>query len=347
VRNAAILLSAILLSSVLSGCTGGPANEWAYRMVGLRGLDGKLDGSGMRIAIVDTGIDSKHPSLDHVSIIWRDEINQQTQPYDDVGHGTHVAGIIAGEGGSFGGRLQGYSLKGAAPKVDLIVVKAIGANGEGPKTAVANGIAFAIQNQADVICLSLGANPSALDLLPNDMEGAVNSATSQGILVVASAGNVREGETQSDVKVPANLELVVAVGAVDEAKRVTDFSARGSEDLNQGRFGTGIGGRPDPSKKPELVAPGAKIRGAWKDGDYAIASGTSQAAPFVCGALALLLQQCANLRAQNSSGMVRTVKTELMKAAEKLGGQRTPHDNGAGYGLLRADRLLGAFGPNC
>jgi subtilisin family serine protease len=347
VKNAGVLIAVLVLVPVFSGCTGGPANEWAYKMVGLRSV-GDLNGEGIRVAIVDTGIDADHPSLDHLTIIWRDEVNGKSEPYDDVGHGTHVAGIIAAQGGSFGGRVQGYNLKGAAPKAELIVVKAIRAeDGKGDKADVANGITFAVQNQADVICLSLGANPSALDLLPSDLEDAVRSATNQGILVVASAGNVNEGEQQDDVKVPANLELVIAVGAVDQNKKVTPFSAHGREDLNQGPFATGLGGRQDPNKKPEVVAPGAKIKGAWKDGNYAVASGTSQAAPFVCGALALLLQKCANLRAQNSSSLVGTVKNQLTKTAEKLAGQRTPHDNAAGYGLLRADKLLDAFGSNC
>jgi len=347
VRNTSIVVSLLFVATVFSGCTGGPANDWAYKMTGLRSV-GSLDGEGIRVAIVDTGIEADHPSLDHVNVIWRDEVNGRPEPYDDVGHGTHVAGILAGESGSLGARIQGYNLKGAAPKVDIIAVKAIRAeDGRGEKVDVANGITFAIQNKADVICLSLGADPNALDLLLDDMDDAVGSAVNQGILVVASAGNLRENEEQSDVKVPASIELVVAVGAVDQGKKVTSFSSHGSEESNQGRFGTGIGGRPDPSKKPEVVAPGDRIKGAWMDDGYAIASGTSQAAPFVCGALALLLQKCVNLRAQNSASMVRTVKAELMESAEKLAGQRTPHDNAAGYGLLRADKLLEAFGPNC
>ena len=346
-KRAGLLVVLLLAASLVSGCTGGPANEWAYKMSGLRSV-GSLDGTGIRVAIVDTGIDAGHPSLDHITVIWRDEVHGKPEPYDDVGHGTHVAGILAGDGGSFGGRLQGYNIKGAANRVELIVVKAIRAeDGRGDKVDVADGITFAIQNKADVICLSLGANPSALDLLIDDIDGAIESAINQGILVVASAGNIQDGEPQDDVKVPANIELVVAVGAVDQGKKVTSFSAHGNEERNQGTFGTGLGGRPDPSKKPEVVAPGDRIKGAWMDDNYAIASGTSQAAPFVCGAFALLLQKCANLRAQNSQSMVRTVKTELMESAEKLAGQRTPHDNAAGYGLLRADKLLDAFGPNC
>ncbi len=346
-KNTGILVALLFTATMFSGCTGGPANEWAYKMTGLRNV-GELNGEGIRVAIVDTGIDASHPSLDHVNVIWRDEVNGRPEPYDDVGHGTHVAGILAGEGGSFGGRIQGYNLKGAAPKADIIAVKVIRAeDGRGDKVDVADGITFAIQNHADVICLSLGANSTALDLLIDDIDDAVGAAVNQGIMVVASAGNLQEGEQQSDVKVPANIELVVAVGAVDQDKKVTWFSSNGNEESNQGRFGTGIGGRPDPNKKPEIVAPGDKIKGAYMDGGYATARGTSQAAPFVCGAFALLLQKCANLRAQDSSAMVRTVKTELMESAEKLAGQRTPHDNAAGYGLLRADKLLEAFGPNC
>lgn len=349
-RGALLLPLVVAASLLLSGCFGGVASDWAFRLVHLRDPPGELTGKGIRVAIVDTGIDAGHPSLDHATIIWRDEINGRPEPYDDVGHGSHVAGILMGRGASFGGSVQGYELRGAAPDVTLIVVKAIRAeDGKGPTSGVANGITFAVNNDADVICLSLGTNPSALDLLPNDINGAVNSAVNRGILVVASAGNIEEGSTSDEeqVKVPANIELVVAVGAVDERRAVAGFSARGDEDLNQGPFGTGLGGRADPNKKPEIVAPGVKIRSAWKEGGYATASGTSQAAPFVCGAFALLLQKCSSLRAQNSSSTVATVKNALMRTAAKIPGQRTPHDNAAGYGLLQARELLDSFGTSC
>jgi serine protease AprX len=341
-----ILLLPLLLSG-FSGCFGGIASNWAYDMVGLRDVQKDFSGKGVIVAIVDTGIDHGHSSLKHANIVaWKDFVDNKPDPYDDVGHGSHVAGIVVGKGASFGGRAQGFNIKGAAPDADLIIVKAIRQDQSGRTQDVINGIAFAVQNKADVICLSLGSKPSTLGLFDSDMKNAVDSATGQGVLVVASAGNIREGESQSDVAVPANQDNVIAVGAVTQEKQVADFSQRGSESLNQGAV-AGLGARRDPNKKPEIVAPGDKIRSAWINGDFAIASGTSQAAPFVCGALALLLQKCPALRATNTLSMVQQVKQALKDTAEPLAGQRTPHDNAAGYGLMRADRLVAKFGPSC
>ena len=348
-RTRAVLFALLLAFPLFSGCFGGVASDWAYKMVGLRAIQGTFDGKGMIVAIIDTGINLEHPSLDHLKdrVIWRDEVNNRDKPYDDVGHGTHVAGIIAGEGASFGGKVQGFNLKGGAPKADLIVVKAIAANQKGDTQDVISGITFAINNKADVICLSLGSDPPFT--LPIDqMQSSIDQAVSQGIMVVASAGNYRDDvDRPNDVAVPSRLEMVVAVGAVNQNGQVADFSVRGAEDQNQGVGPLGSFSRRDPGKKPEIVAPGVGIRSAWTGDDFAVADGTSQAAPFVCSAFALLMQKCAKLRAANTRDTVVSVKTALMQTAEPLKGQRTPHDNGSGYGLLKADKLLAKFGEGC
>ncbi|HLE48123.1 MAG TPA: S8 family serine peptidase [Candidatus Thermoplasmatota archaeon] len=348
-RGGALLLTALLAFPLFSGCFGGIASDWAFKMTGLRAVQEKYDGSGMLIAIIDTGINLDHPSMDHLKgrVIWRDEVNNKPDPYDDVGHGTHVAGIIAGDGASFGGKAQGFNLKGGAPKADLIVVKAIGSNEKGDTTDVVSGIRFAISNKADVICLSLGSHPT-LSFLPSEMQGPVDDAVNQGIMVVASAGNYRQGEERpNDVSVPARLEMVVAVGAVDQGGAVAEFSVRGDPGANNGVGPVGLGARRDPNKKPEVVAPGVDIRSAFTGDDFARADGTSQAAPFVCSAFALLMQKCTKLRAANTRDTVASVKQALMQTTEPVKGQSTPHDNGAGYGLLKADKLLAKFGETC
>lgn len=340
----ALLTLLLVAVTASSGCFGGVASDWAYKMVGLRAAQGSYSGNNITVAIVDTGIDANHTSLDHAKIVaWKDYIDGRKHPYDDVGHGSHVAGIIVGKGADFGARWQGFDLKGSAPDARLIVVKAISADGKGKTADVISGIDFAVKNGADVICLSLGSSPSTLALLDQDMNNAVGSATSRGIVVVASAGNKIEGEEQNDVSVPANIESAIAVGAVDEDKQMAEFSLRGH---NSGTLGV-IGPRTDPNKKPEIVAPGVGIKSAWKDGRYATASGTSQAAPFVCGGIALLLQKCVQMRAADSSATVRQIKDGLMKTAEAIPGQQRPHDNAAGYGLFRADLLLNHFGSKC
>jgi serine protease AprX len=325
-------------------------SEWAYDMTGLRAAQGRgLDGSGITVAVVDTGIDPNHPSLKNIRITaWRDFVNGRPQPYDDAGHGSHVTGILAGKGANFLGRLQGFNLHGAAPGISLVAVKSISGEGSGTASNVAAGINYAVQQGADVICLSLGSRPGAVPLLGDEITNAVNNAINRGILVVASAGNTGEDTSRRDVESPANILRVIAVGAVNRDRQVAGFSARGDPDQNYGPSGPAgrlphLATRDDPHKKPELVAPGVGILSAWRDGAYVRADGTSQAAPFVCGSLALLLQANPQLRTDDSSRMVDQVKTALMQSVDPVPGQQRPHDSRAGYGLLRADRLLDRF----
>jgi serine protease AprX len=332
---------ALLLAAAVSGCLGGSTSEWAYDAVGIRTLqDDGLDGEGIVVAIIDTGIDAGHPSLDGATIrAWKDYVNDRSEPYDDNGHGSHVAGIMVGEGADFEGRLSGFDLKGGARSVSLIIVKAISENSEGNSADVVAGIDFARRNNADIICLSLGSSPNALrNVVPDAISTSINQALDQGILVVAAAGNT--GPENSDVETPSNVQGVIAVGAVDQDKKLAEFSARG----DNGGFVAGIGQRNDPHKKPEVVAPGVKIKSAWKDGSYAVASGTSQAVPFVCSGLALLLEDKPDLRDDDTRAMVDRVKSRMMQTADPLPGQVTPHDDRAGYGLYDGVGLVQAFG---
>jgi len=325
------------------------ASDWAYSMTGIRDLQSRgLDGSGVNVAIVDTGFEANHPSLSKIHLAaWHDYVNGRSSAYDDSGHGSHVAGVLAGGGATFFGKLQGLNMRGAAPGVNLIAVKAIAKDGSGTSSNVAAGIDFATSQGADIICLSLGGKSlGALGSVTDDITQAVDRATNRGILVVAAAGNTGEDSSRNDVETPATLENVIAVGAVTRNRQVPSFSAEGNSDANYGIMGVGgtrvpaTATRQDPNKKPELVAPGVGIQSAWEHGSYRIAAGTSQAAPFVCGGLALVLESQPALRSDNSEGLVTRVKTALQRSVEPLPNQKTPHDPRAGYGLLRADRLL-------
>ncbi len=334
-----ILVSPFVITILVlfSGCVGGTANQWALEGSGFNAVAKDFQGQGLHIAVLDSGIDDNHPALSHAPIIWTDLVAGEPNPYDDLGHGTHISGILVGRDGGLEARMNGYRLKGVAPESTLIVVKVIrGSDGLATATAVAAGIRFAIQNNADVICMSLGSNP-ALNLPIGEIQDAVSEAIGAGIVLVAAAGNYpKEGERPDDVAVPGRIREVVSVGAMDRSENVAEFSIRGNEEANHGLFAGTF--RPDPHKKPEISAPGVGIRGAWLDGGYATASGTSQAAPFVCGAAALKLEQCPSLRTSNSSAAVLRIKELLHESAAPKG--REGHDNGFGYGILRVDRLL-------
>jgi serine protease AprX len=286
---------------------------------------------------VDTGIDAGHNALDHAPIVaWIDYVNGRAEPYDDHGHGSHVAGIIVGNGGGLTDEMGGFNLHGAAQGASLIVVKAIASTSQGRSEDVIKGIDFAREKKADVICLSLGSQTTPLNLVSDGLRDAVNRALDSGILVVASAGNT--GPDNDDVESPASIQGVIAVGAVDESRRVADFSSKG----NNAGFIAGVGQRTDPNKKPEILAPGVDIKGAWANGNYAVASGTSQAAPFVCGGLALMLEANPTVRADDRRSMVDNVKEKIKSTAEPIPGQATPHDERAGYGLFDANALSAA-----
>lgn len=248
-------------------------------------------GQGVRVAIVDTGIDLGHPDLDGVLACdhcWRDLVGGLTTPYDDNGHGTHVAGIVAGRGHLQWNPLQSYfptGARGVAPGAGLIVAKAMNSTGGGADATVAAAIAWALDPDGDpgtadgahVVHLSLGVDVPGGPQLPvlragSETEDAVRRAIDAGVFVVLSAGN----QGQEGVPPPGNVPGVIAVGAVDDGDAILEFSNRGPE--------------------VDVFAPGV-IMSTWpaaldddgiRDG-YTGLAGTSQAAPVVTGTLALVL----------------------------------------------------------
>jgi serine protease AprX len=320
------------------GNNGGPQierTEWAFEITQIKDLNNEgYDGEGVIIGIVDSGIDLAHPDLDHINVTaWVDYVNEEPEPYDDHGHGTHIAGIIAAQG----------DIDGIAPKVDMVVVKAISSGGSGSDSDVARGIDFCVDHGADVICLSLGGRARKFNI-GDETANACEDAIAQGVFVVAAAGNDGDDPKDKDVESPATVEKVIAVGAVDENKVIASFSSIGD---NDGFTPFPFDDRKDPDKKPELVAPGVDIVSTWLNKKYAEASGTSQSTAFVAGCIVLLLNANPEYQREGSSGgssdTVNQVKNVFMNTAEELFGQDTPHDDYYGYGLINvkdADNAL-------
>lgn len=313
-----------------NGGTSIERTEWAFTDTQISVLnDQDHFGEGVIIGIVDSGIDASHPDLDHINITaWADYVNQRSNPYDDNGHGTHIAGIIAAKG----------EIRGAAPEVSMVVVKVINADGSGSDSVVAEGIRFCIDNEADVICLSLGGTARFLNL-GDDTAAACNQAIDRGIFVVAAAGNDGEDD-DGDVASPAVVQGVIAVGAIDENKNIASFSSIGN---NEGEIPGyqfwDLTEPEDPNKKPELVAPGVDITSTHLEKGYAKASGTSQATAFVSGALVLLLDAKPDYQREGllggDSDVIYQIKNHLMSTALECPGQESPHDPYYGYGLIQ------------
>ncbi|MFF7052167.1 S8 family serine peptidase [Streptomyces griseorubiginosus] len=234
------------------------------------------DGKGVKVAVLDTGIDTTHPDL--ASAVKASKNFTGTNSTDDMaGHGTHVAATLAGSGERSGGRY-----KGVAPGAGILNAKVLDDNGEGSDSGVIAGLEWAAGQGAKVANLSLGQEDTPGE---DPVEAAVNALSkSTGMLTVAAAGN--EGPEAGTVGSPGAAESALTVGAVDGEDRLADFSSTGPT--------------ADNALKPDLTAPGVDIVSARAahghmgdpaaDG-YVSMSGTSMATPHAAGAAAILAQR--------------------------------------------------------
>ena len=294
-----------------------------------------LDGSGVVVCIVDSGINLDHSDFNDMELRdWKDFINGRSTPYDDNGHGTSMAGIISANGW----------LKGIANDVDLLIAKALGASGSGDDSTVADAIDWCVTGGAHIISLSLGGAPDALPFLPGSGRSsgdAANEAIEAGVYVVAAAGNDGGEDDDGDVAHPSSETAVISVGG--STLKGTAWSGS-SEGHNNGRFLPlpVLLPRNDPHKKPEIVAPGEGVPVLTMDGGWGLADGTSAATVYVTGALALLLEENPSLKANGTQGNadnINLVKTWLMDSAVPQEDQNG-HDDKFGYGLLQIRELL-------
>jgi subtilisin family serine protease len=234
-----------------------------------------LTGKGIKIGILDTGIDYFHPDLGggigagFKVLGGYDFINNDNDPMDDYGHGTHVAGIAAA---------NGPSLKGVAPEANLYAFKVLDNTGSGQSSVIIAGIERALdpdQNPStddavNIISMSLGGSGD-----PDDpMSQAIDNATAAGVLCVIAAGN--SGAYQS-IGSPGCARTALTVGATDNNDVIAYFSSRGPSNSIYGI-------------KPDILAPGVEINSTKMGGGYISFNGTSMATPHVAGAAALLLQ---------------------------------------------------------
>lgn len=295
-----------------------------------------LDGTGVRVCIVDSGIDTSHKDLSGINLVaWRDFVNNQEQPYDDQGHGTSMAGILVADGW----------MKGVAPEVELVVAKALSGNGTGDDGIVADAIDWCVDQGSHIISLSLGGAPGLLPFNPfggRDSSDAADDAIDQGIVVIAAAGNDGGPDDDGDVAHPSSERLVISVGGHTEDGSHWSGSSTGD---NNGNLLPLILPRQDPHKKPEVVAPAEGVPVVNNDGTWSIVDGTSAATVFVTGAIALLLEAQPSLAGNETSGSsasVIQIKQALMDTAKPQPGQ-DGHDDDYGYGMLQIENLINSF----
>jgi hypothetical protein len=241
-----------------------------------------LGDQGITVAIIDTGIDYYHPDLE--ANLWVnpsdtpgndqdddqngyvndvhgfDLVSRDGDPMDDLGHGTHVAGIVGAVSDN------GIGISGVCRNVRLMAVKAFDASGSATLADVVEGIRYAVDNGARVINASWGQSQSSRAL-----EETIQQATRAGVLIVAAGGN----ERAKKASYPAAIPEALGVAATDNRDRRGDFS----------NYGEGI----------DIAAPGVKIFSTLPDAGYESMSGTSMAAPFVSGAAALVIQMSPDI----------------------------------------------------
>jgi subtilisin family serine protease len=243
------------------------AFTWGLRATGVDAST--ATGAGIRIAVLDTGLDLAHPDFAGRSITTRSFVAGEAVD-DGFGHGTHCAGTAAGPAKPGEGRRYGI-----APEAALFVGKVLDNSGSGPDATILAGIDWAITSGCQIVSMSLGADVREVSTA---YETVGRRALAAGTLIVAAAGNNanRQSGDPGFVGVPANSPSIMAVGALDSQLRIADFSASSN---------------PVEGGKVDIAGPGVGVYSAWPTPQrYNTISGTSQATPHVAGIAALLSQ---------------------------------------------------------
>ncbi|WP_024834679.1 S8 family serine peptidase [Ruminiclostridium josui] len=257
------------------------------------------------VAVIDTGIDASHVDLDGGKVIaWKDYVNNKTTPYDDNGHGSHCASIIAGTGEG------NSSYKGVAPGAALIGLKVLNASGSGSMSNVTAAIDWAVTNKdkynIKIISLSLGTDESSDGT--DSTSVAINKAFNAGIVPVVAAGN--SGPGKATIGSPGAASKALTVGAFGDLGEkgffLANFSSRGLT--------------ADGRVKPDIAAPGYQITAAKANSTnkYVAYSGTSMATPFVAGTAALIFDANPSLTASQAVNIITSTAQDWGPAGQDL-----------------------------
>lgn len=241
-------------------------------------------GQGITTVVLDTGI-FPHIDLQEQILDFRDFLYRKKKPYDDCSHGTHVSGIICGNGKRSGGRFMGI-----APKSRLINLKVLDKRGNGNMIDVIQGIEWCLRKKEEykirIMNISVGALAEQGDEKERLLVEWVEKAWDAGIVVVVAAGNM--GPTRGSVTVPGNSRKVITVGACDDNETI----------LYRNKISSHYSGRGPTMEcvcKPDVSAPGTNVISCTIPGKrehfYGRKSGTSMATPVVSGCIALLLSK--------------------------------------------------------
>ena len=286
--------------------------------------DSRYLGTGICAAILDTGI-ALHPDLKDRVTGFRDFTGSSIKCRDDSGHGTHVAGILAGNGISSGGTYAGM-----APRTDLLIGKVLDREGNGNVDNVISGIQWVMESAVScgirIVNISVGTQPDLAQSQKDRLQKAVEELWDMGLIVVVSAGNY--GPRSGTVVVPGNSRKVITVGVPDSP---SSFSRSRRKRINY----SGRGPTNECVIKPDIFAPGTGILSCNSrfsfpgEPPYIMKSGTSMATPVVSGALACLLSKYPDMTNVE-------VKLKLRESCMKIPGTES------GWDLLNVEQLMQA-----
>jgi len=275
-------------------------------------------GTGVKVLIIDTGIDPDHPDLaanirGGINFVSKGAWWKPADPSkwdDDNGHGTHVAGIVAALDNEIG-------VVGVAPEAHLWAAKVLDRDGSGYVSDIISAIKWSIDNQMQIINMSLGTSSDIQSL-----HDAVDAADDAGIVIVAAAGNSGDGNDETnEVIYPAKYPSVIAVAATRSDDSTPLWSSEGEE--------------------VEIAAPGEGIRSTYKGGSYSTKSGTSMASPHVAGTVALLLNTAVPT-VYDADGNQRwdpaEIRFVLKQTADDL--EAPGFDYFSGWGLVDAEEAI-------
>ncbi len=282
-------------------------------------------GEGAKIAVLDTGVDAGHPDLAGRIEGWAEfdakgRLVADSTPYDDEGHGTHVAGTIAG------GNTSGQWI-GVAPEAKLFCAKVLGPAG-GTDAQIQAGMTWALEQEVDAISMSLGGLILGPEM-PGTYTEAISKSLRAGVPVVVAIGNEGAQTTGS----PGNDVFSLAVGAIDHRDLPAGFSGGRTQIVYESPF-IDPQSLPFAYSKPDLAAPGVAIISSVPGGSWKPLNGTSMATPHVAGAIALLLS-ATNIRDAPAHERALQIIDLIVGSVEELGESGQDHR----YGFGRVDAL--------
>jgi subtilisin family serine protease len=268
-------------------------------IIEMRSAYPEITGEKVVVGIIDSGIDPKHPAFEGKEIVFKDFTGTKTEPYDDNGHGTHVAGTISGVGSpNFG----------IAPKVKLVIAKVFSAKGSANDSTILAAMEWIQSQGVSVVNNSWGGEQEDTDP-DTPYSKMVKSWVSKNIFPSFAAGN--SGPNAGTMSIPGGYLESFAVGAVDELDKLSRFSSKGPIVWSGKKY-----------NKPDVCAPGSKVYSSIPNGKYAYFSGTSMATPHVTGVVALLKQANPKLSVSEIREVLSSTAKDVNLSATECGSGR-------------------------